>query len=382
MQLLKSKSLDVLLVDDDAVDLQIITRLLKRISPQSTFTCASTLAEVRHIAKQGTFHIALLDANLPDGSGLELLSELSHTPCIIITDQDPDHLAKRALDDGAQDFLPKSEINERRLTHMIGFAIQRMRLQKAERLLRENDRHTMLSRMTSQLSHELNNPLAIVKSNMEYLQDTLKVIERSLTTDDQRQQLTDGLDALGDAMHGTDQINGVIKRLQRLNQLNKSSKTPTVFQLRRTLDTAIDILHTPLKRLVQIDIRDEAQSAIIEGSFTQLTQLFIHLINNALEAAKSKNPAQNLLRVTLRIQGKQVVVIVEDNGHGLTDETKDKAFEPFFTTHVNDHSGLGLPLCMHICLKHQGSIELDHREEGGARVVVTLPLAENLDDEL
>ena len=80
MQPLKTQALRFLLVDDDDIDLRIIVRLLKRITPLSTFHTTMTLEEARELTSRRGFDIALLDANLPDGSGLELLPELAEDP--------------------------------------------------------------------------------------------------------------------------------------------------------------------------------------------------------------------------------------------------------------------------------------------------------------
>ncbi len=117
------------------------------------------------------------------------------------------------------------------------------------------------------------------------------------------------------------------------------------------------------------------------GEEAQLTQVFLNLTKNALEAM----PKRGVLTITTRMEtdfhilrptvpGKFLRVEFADTGPGIPAEKLERVFEPFFTTKPRG-TGLGLAICQRIIAAHGGDIRVDNRQEGGARVTVTLPIA-------
>jgi signal transduction histidine kinase len=108
----------------------------------------------------------------------------------------------------------------------------------------------------------------------------------------------------------------------------------------------------------------------------KLNQVFMNMLNNAAQAVKQKHPA-GLGRVSIRtalVDG-QVVVSIRDNGVGMTDGTKARIYEPFFTTKdVGEGTGLGLSIAYSIVEKHHGTIEVDSVPGEGSEFRVILPL--------
>jgi signal transduction histidine kinase len=96
------------------------------------------------------------------------------------------------------------------------------------------------------------------------------------------------------------------------------------------------------------------------------------LLNIALNALQALPDGKGTLSLWAMSQGRNVVIKVEDNGSGMTQQEAVRAFEPFFTTKSNG-TGLGLATCVHQVHALQGSIQLASEKGVGTTVTITLP---------
>ena len=113
--------------------------------------------------------------------------------------------------------------------------------------------------------------------------------------------------------------------------------------------------------------------AIVEGDDVLLRQAFSNLIRNSLEACASAG-VQPRITVTGEISGRDLSLVVEDNGPGLAPEALAKAFQPFATTKA-DGTGLGLAIVQKVIVSHNGLITVTNRAGGGAQFRIRLPLS-------
>ncbi len=113
----------------------------------------------------------------------------------------------------------------------------------------------------------------------------------------------------------------------------------------------------------------------IYGVSDQLVQLLMNLMINAADAMEGeRDDARHIAISTFRV-GSDVGLQVEDNGHGMDAETREKALDPFFTTKgAGKGTGLGLPLCYTVATEHGGTISLESKHGQGTRVRVILPV--------
>ncbi len=110
----------------------------------------------------------------------------------------------------------------------------------------------------------------------------------------------------------------------------------------------------------------------IKGDPTQLRQIIHNLIRNAQDATEGVADAR--IDVATNAAGKQVVLLIADNGAGFPPEIMANAFEPYVTTKPKG-TGLGLPIVKKIIEEHGGKISLGNREMGGAEIRITLQVA-------
>jgi two-component system, LuxR family, sensor kinase FixL len=116
----------------------------------------------------------------------------------------------------------------------------------------------------------------------------------------------------------------------------------------------------------------------VMGDRIQLQQVVLNVITNAQQAmAGVDSSARQLIIRTCSGGESRVVLIVEDSGPGFEPGAMEKLFQPFFTTRA-EGLGMGLAICLSIIEDHRGTIIAENRPEGGARIRIGLPAAEDL----
>jgi signal transduction histidine kinase len=124
-------------------------------------------------------------------------------------------------------------------------------------------------------------------------------------------------------------------------------------------------------RSVTIEMRVQEDLPPIRGYTTEINQIWMNLIDNAIDAS----PAEGLVTVSARLEGADVIVQVEDNGSGIPPDIKESIFDPFVTTKpVGEGTGLGLDIVRRIVHWHNGEIYVES-EPGHTEFRVRLPVA-------
>jgi len=120
-------------------------------------------------------------------------------------------------------------------------------------------------------------------------------------------------------------------------------------------------------------IKDYGVLPLVECLPSEINQVVMNLVVNA---AQAMGESRGLITIRTRaMPGDEVVVEVEDNGAGMSDETKKRIFDPFFTTKpVGKGTGLGLSLSYGIVKKHGGRIDVDSQVGKGTTFSIHLPV--------
>lgn len=162
--------LRLLLIDDDELDRQIVTRALDKSSITCTVVQAITAADGLKLAEEQKFDAIFLDYRLPDMDGLDVLKVLrggqfEAVTVIMLSSHEDETLAEKCLEAGAQDFLLKDEVNGRRLTRAMRQARQRFAIEQALKSSREELRNLSerdpLTGLTNRRGFEIALALAI-----------------------------------------------------------------------------------------------------------------------------------------------------------------------------------------------------------------------------
>jgi signal transduction histidine kinase len=103
----------------------------------------------------------------------------------------------------------------------------------------------------------------------------------------------------------------------------------------------------------------------------KINQVFMNIIANAIDASTEKGK----VIITTKIENDNAIILIEDNGMGMSEETQAKIFDPFFTTKdVGSGTGLGLSITYGIIESHNGKIDVKSEVGKGTEFIITLPI--------
>ncbi|RAI45358.1 PAS domain-containing sensor histidine kinase [Rhodoplanes roseus] len=258
-------------------------------------------------------------------------------------------------------------------------------LQDAQRTLVEQEKMASIGRLVAGVAHELNNPISFVYANLHtlaryrgslerYLEDLHALAPAAACDGLRREHKIDALLAdLGPLIDGTLEgavrISEIVRNLRRLSFASPRERQPV--DLVATVRTAAQWAQRAKNSRARIRL-DLDQPAHVMGDEGKIHQVFVNLIDNALDAV-STVPDPEII-VTLATRAAETVITVADNGPGIDPAVADKIFEPFFTTKpVGKGTGLGLWISYSIVSEHGGSLVLGPRAGPGACMVVRLP---------
>jgi signal transduction histidine kinase len=248
--------------------------------------------------------------------------------------------------------------------HILGALVVFSDLSKIKALESEKRRAERLaafSTLVSGIAHEIKNPLVAIKTFAELLP------ERFADTDFRE-------DFAKVVVTEIDRIDDLVARLRGLAVPSAHSAGPT--DIREPIDETIALLRAKCEQTNTAVVRFfEDREPYVAVDSSQLKQLVLNLLINAIEATGSGG--RIMVRVTRRAaeEGSRIVTEVSDNGPGIPDSIRSNIFNPFFTTKSRG-SGLGLAICRGITDAHRGTIRAASNAVGaGTTMVVEFPAA-------
>jgi signal transduction histidine kinase len=228
---------------------------------------------------------------------------------------------------------------------------------KLARELLRAERMAALGAMSARIAHEIRNPLASISGSAQMLQDSPLQGEQDrrllglIVTESGRldRVLSSLLDYARDRTPTFREVSmgQIFKKIRLMLEKNPNFK-PDLVIIGQFIENG--------------DVRFSSDQDILE-------QVLLNIALNALQALPEGKGTLSLWAMS---QGKNVVIKVEDNGCGMTQQEAVRAFEPFFTTKSNG-TGLGLATCVHQVHALQGSIQLASEKGVGTTVTITLP---------
>ena len=228
----------------------------------------------------------------------------------------------------------------------------------AELTLAQSSKLAALGEMSAAVSHELNQPLAAMKT---YLAGARLLMQRKRP--DEALSSFQRIDDLIDRM-------GAITR-QLKSYARKGGEAFEPVDMRACLSAALSMMEPQLKmRALKITRTLPRVPVMVTADRLRLEQVIINLLRNAIDATKDgKDPAIDLLLTT----GSSATLAVRDNGTGIADI--DAIFEPFYTTKkAGDGVGLGLAISSGIMADMGGSLAARNADDGGAIFEMNMPL--------
>lgn len=215
---------------------------------------------------------------------------------------------------------------------------------------------TALGTMSASISHELNQPLAAIRSYA----DNARVLLDHQRTEDAR----GNLEQISDL---TTRMASIIAHLKAYAR--GARRAPENVQLQPAIEDALSMLASRRRAMNVELLRDVPDAPLwVQAGETRLRQILGNLLTNALDALAEKAPPRRLWVIASQDQH-GVILTLRDNGPGFSEDALAHAHEPFFTTKTTAKGlGLGLAICDNLLRALGGRLEMGNHLEGGAVV--------------
>ena len=375
----------VLYVEDSDADSEIVFQNLNNLSePRFTSHREIRLADTFNYLEKNTVDVILLDLSLPDSEGFETVLRFhAHSPLlplVVLTGAEDKAMGIRAVKEGADDYLVKSQVHSELLGRTLLHAIERKagHLSQLDALARErsarNDAEKAIGIRDEFLSiagHELRHPLTSLKMQMYVLMETLKKSEKDPILYKLVQKIAETAD------EQVDRFGKLIDTL--LNSSNIQSGRLKLeyskFDINKIILDSVARFNPELKN-AGCEIILNFGSAI-EGEWDSLRveQVLINLLSNGIKYAPGKP-----IVVKVTSDANSVWICITDQGPGIAPQDRERIFQRFERAHKTravPGLGLGLYVVRQIIDTHGGTVLLNSELGVGSTFTVCLPRKPN-----
>lgn len=247
------------------------------------------------------------------------------------------------------------------ISRQVSLVIERREAQK-ERIelqdqLRHADRLAMIGQLAAGVAHELNEPLGnilgfaqLIQKRKDFEEQTEKDIDKIIKA----------------SLHARE----IIRKLLLFAREIKTSFHPV--DINKVIESGLYFLESRCLRMgIEVIKKLDKNIPNVMGDESQLHQALVNLVVNAIQAM----PDGGRLLLQTHRENDNIIINVEDNGIGMTDDLKSKIFIPFFTTKdINEGTGLGLAVVHGIIMSHKGQIRVESELGRGSKFELKIPV--------
>jgi len=405
----------ILIVDDSAEILGVLATIL---TPDYQVIEAKDGEAALRIAAEEHPDIIISDVMMPRINGNELCARIKGNPetarigFIMLTAKADLAMKIEGLQHGADDYLYKP-FNGQELRARVGSLLRLRKLdrqlqtrnEELEKLVEElertqehlvhSEKMSSLGQLAAGIAHEINNAINAVYNGILPLRAEVREIQDMVSREGARcGKVADGDSTIEATPDAVEQSFALVNELAEVVEIgarrtadivtglkkfaHPGGETTSVFDVHEGLDVALNLLSNKLKGHIEVH-REYCQDGRVSCSGSQLTQVFLNLLDNALQAISGKGD----IYVTTERVNHELVVRVRDTGEGIPSDLRRRIFDPFFTTkEVGIGTGLGLSISYGIVTGAGGSISVASpppAAECGTEFTVALPTGDGCD---
>ncbi len=228
-----------------------------------------------------------------------------------------------------------------------------------------------LGQLVSGVAHEVNNPLAFIRANTEFMEDMISELKKQ----SKKKKLSlNNLDEIENLikinLEGINRISTITTALKRFAKPGSEDKS--FADVNQGIKDTLLIVGNRLKHRIKVH-DDYGKLPKLMCNIEQLNQVFMNVILNAAEAMDKGN-----LYIKTWTESKKICIEIQDDGKGIPEDEVTKIFDPFFTT-KDSGTGLGLSLSFRIVQAHGGNIQADSSVGKGTKIKIELPRVDEND---
>ncbi|HTS36101.1 MAG TPA: hybrid sensor histidine kinase/response regulator [Candidatus Solibacter sp.] len=363
----------VLLIEDNPGDADLVRLRLVESNPTVDVSCVNRLADGIASLKEKPASLVLLDLNLPDSHGAEtfrrLLDKAPDVPVVILSGQDDEALAIKALHQGVQDYLVKGGLTSNELDRAMRYAMERQAMLRTLEMSRKQQLE-FKNQFLSHVSHELRTPLTCIHQYVTILLDGLA----GEVAGEQREHLNT-------ILRSVNQLGAMVRDLLEAARAESGKITLELrcVSIGEIVRQAIAMMQaTANQKGVGLEAGIETGIPFINGDPDRILEVLINLIDNAIKFTPSDGSV-TVQACRVPTDPDMVCVSVADTGSGIKAEARALIFERLYQDpNAVDNSrkglGLGLYIAKELVSLHHGRIWVASDGASGSTFSFTLPL--------
>lgn len=266
-----------------------------------------------------------------------------------------------------------SELNEANAELEIALS----ELEETQQRVINSEKMAVLGKLMINIAHDVNTPIGIIYSSLTDIKDrinkvTEKLANEELTEEELKECLSDCGYLVDIMVRNAQRIRELVQSLKRV-AVNELNQTVSTVKIKEVVNDILNAMHPKLRKTkvsVKVDIPDDLELKTVPGAWAQL---LMNLIDNSIiHGFEYDNPGEIVIKFEKRAD--RVLMTFSDNGKGMNEETKRRAFEPFYTTDSFSGSGLGLSIVYQLVTELlKGEITLESEEGKGTTFKILVP---------
>jgi len=362
----------ILLIEDNPGDADLVRLRLVEGQSSVKVNCVSRLEDGLACLKAETPSVVLLDLNLPDSHGAEtfrrLIEHAPNVPVVVLSGQDDEVLAMKAVHNGVQDYLVKTNLSSKHLERAIRYAVERQALLRALDIAQKKELE-FKNRFLSHVSHELRTPLTCIHQYVTLLLDGLA-----------GPLAPDQSDHLKTVLKSVNQLHAMIRDLLEATRAEggKLRIERRCISLGEIAQQVIAMMRPAAnEKKIGLEIGLDQRLPLVLADPDRVLEVMINLVDNAIKFTPPDGSVMLQVCVVEADPG-LVYISVSDTGRGINAEARALIFERLYQdpdSIDNNRSGLGLGLyiCREIVRLHEGRIWVSSEPGQGSTFTFTLP---------
>jgi signal transduction histidine kinase len=363
----------ILLIEDNPGDVDLVRLRLLESQPGLKVDCVPRLSDALASLDREAPALVLLDLNLPDSRGADTFRKIRerapNVPVVVLSSQDDEALAMKAVNHGVQDYLIKGDFTGKRLEQAMRYAVERQALIRSQEMARKQQLE-FKNQFLSHVSHELRTPLTCIH---QYVTLMLDGLAGPLAPDQN--------DHLKTVLRSVNQLHAMIRDLLEATRAEsgKLRVEPRCIALGSLIEQAVAMMRpTAQGKQIGLEVGIDQRIPLVFADPDRILEVLINLMDNAVKFT----PADGSVTVKacmFETDPSLVYVSVTDTGRGISPEAKAMIFDRLYQDpdSIDDNRaglGLGLFICRELIQMHQGHITVASEPGQGSTFTFTVPV--------